>query len=96
MLSRAKARAKRYGREFDLIPEDITVPSICPLLNIPISWDSHVLDNRPSLDRLDNSKGYIKGNAVVISHRANRLKNVADWKELMLLANNLKTLVEES
>jgi hypothetical protein len=39
----------------------------------------------PSLDRIDSSKGYVKGNVRVISHRANLLKNNATVEELKLL-----------
>ena len=28
-----------------------------------------------SLDRVDNKKGYVRGNVVVMSYKANRLKN---------------------
>jgi len=47
-------------------------------------------DNSPSLDRLDNTKGYIKGNIVVISNKANRLKGDATLQELERLVEWLK------
>ena len=43
----------------------------------------------PSLDRIDNTKGYIKGNVKVISWRANAIKKDATLEELKALVNYL-------
>lgn len=40
----------------------------------------------PTLDRLDNTKGYVRGNVIVVSYRANRLKSDATIYELRRLA----------
>ena len=40
-----------------------------------------------SFDRIDNSKGYIKDNLVVVSLRANTIKNVATVKEMYQVAD---------
>lgn len=79
MLAQAKRRAKQHGRDFDLTLNDIKclVVPVCPVLGIPIRWEySHgsSSDNSPSLDRVDNSKGYVKGNVAIISTKANTLK----------------------
>lgn len=84
MLARCKARAKRKNMDFDLTPKDIMMPIICPVLGIPLeyvqgkggSWNS------PSLDRIDNSKGYVKGNVQIISKRANSIKSDASFDEI--------------
>lgn len=39
-------------------------------------------ENSPSIDRLDNTKGYVKGNINIISWRANRIKSDATLDEL--------------
>lgn len=44
----------------------------------------------PSVDRLDATKGYEPGNVVIISVRANTLKNNATADELQLVANWLR------
>lgn len=96
VLAQAKSRAKRLSLEFDLDVNDIVVPKICPVLNIPIKKNSvsgwH--DDSPSLDRIDNNKGYVKDNIRVISNRANRLKCDATLKELELIlidARNIRS-----
>lgn len=39
-------------------------------------------DNSPTVDRINNKLGYIKGNVKVISWRANRIKNNGNKEEL--------------
>ena len=82
----AKGRAKRRGIEFNISISDIFVPDVCPHLGIELSTESSELDFRPSLDRKNPSKGYTKDNVMVISHRANRLKNNSSGDELLVLA----------
>lgn len=79
----AKHRAKKYGLEFNIDPSDIIIPEVCPVLGIPLAKDNnvHCRDNSVSLDRIDNSKGYVKGNVCVISFRANQLKNSGTLEE---------------
>jgi hypothetical protein len=83
MLLSAKFRAKRDNRIFDLKKEDITVPSHCPVLGIPLACgtrESH--DNAPTLERIHQNEGYVKSNVMVISYRANRIKNDASLEEI--------------
>jgi len=75
LLARAKNRAKREGIEFDITLKDIVIPTHCPVLNIVLEIGEPNAPNAPSLDRIDNTKGYIRGNVCVISWRANHLKN---------------------
>lgn len=92
-IARVKGRAKELGLEYNLTDEDFTIPKTCPLLNIPLFFPEHGrCSNTPSMDRKDNSKGYIKGNVHVVSYRANAIKNNASIYELELLLENLKKL----
>ena len=45
-------------------------------------------DHVPSIDRIDDSKGYTKENVWVISFQANRMKNTASRTELTTFAQN--------
>ena len=77
--------------EFNIEPSDVVVPDVCPVLGINLVRSQrkrgHKLDSSPSLDRIRNDKGYIKGNVVVVSFRANRLKSDASADELLRVAN---------
>ena len=68
------------GRDFDLSLEDIVIPDRCPVLDVEFVYGDP--DWTYSIDRLDNSKGYVKGNIIIVSNRANRLKNDATKEEL--------------
>jgi len=83
LFRRAKRRARENGLEFDISIEDVIIPKICPVLGIPIESDveNPNLANCPSIDRVDNTKGYVKGNIQVISFRANNLKSSGSIEE---------------
>ena len=90
MWRRAKARAVRKDLDFNIEIEDIEIPKMCPILKIPLfvsTGKSGAYKNSPSLDRIDSSKGYIKGNIQVISQLANSMKGAANWEELKLFAD---------
>lgn len=83
----ARHRAKQKGLPFDLSHEDIYIPRFCPALGIPLRAGRGVLaDSSPTLDRISPAAGYVRGNVLVVSNRANRLKGDATWSELIRLA----------
>jgi len=91
MVSHAKSRATEKGIEFDITTDDIQIPDVCPVLGIPIfKGNGKRTDNSPTLDRIDNSKGYVKGNVMVISHRANLIKNSASIREVELILEYMR------
>ena len=93
LLKAAKARAKKYGHEFNIEVEDIIIPEYCPLLDlkIEIRRGGHgPQDCSPSLDRIDNTKGYVKGNVWVISWLANKMKATATDEQLLTFALNVQ------
>lgn len=86
LLSSCKHRATRQGLDFNLSIEDIVIPEFCPVLRIPLySSSQQRTDNTPTVDRIDNSKGYTKDNIVVCSWRANKLKSDASILELKMI-----------
>lgn len=91
---KVKHKCKQSGQEFSIQLEDIIIPEYCPLLGIKLD-PTGARDSLPSLDRKDNSKGYIPGNVWVISVLANTMKNKATKEQLMSFAHNILKFVGE-
>lgn len=71
---------------FNLTEVDITLPARCPVLGIPLETGVGAsIDASPTLDRVRPEWGYIRGNVLVISNRANRLKSDATLGELQAI-----------
>lgn len=88
IFDRARSRASKKGLDFDIEVSDIVIPEFCPALGIPlVRATGHLTDNSPSIDRIDSTKGYIKGNIAIISNRANRIKSNSTPTELRRIAN---------
>jgi hypothetical protein len=92
----AKYRARDERSVFAITVEDIIAvwpqDGKCPVLGIPLVVNRVRLgDNSPSLDRINPHGGYVPSNIIIMSHKANRIKNnetdpaifraVADWME---------------
>jgi hypothetical protein len=91
MLINARARAKKRGLDFNIDLFDVKIPNVCPILDIPIMiGEDKTLSNSPTIDRVDNNKGYTKGNVRVISHRANSMKNNNTLETLEKLIQYIK------
>lgn len=84
----AKGSAKKRGIPFDLRVEDVIIPELCPVLGVPMC---RFTEYTPSIDRINNSLGYVKENIQVISKKANVMKSSATPEELLAFANWIKT-----
>lgn len=91
IYNRIKQSAKKRNIEFTLTLAELnslTFPITCPILGIPLKFNRERLqDNSYSIDRIDSSIGYNIDNIVVISWKANRLKNNATKEELQQISN---------
>ncbi len=88
---KAKRNARRRKCEFNLKPEDIDVPELCIYLEVKLSYNKKD-KNEPfyfSIDRIDSTKGYIKGNIQIISLLANTMKNSSSNEQLVMFAKNV-------
>lgn len=88
LLLGLETKAKRRGLECSLTKDDLIVPECCPVFGT--KWDWSNKDTVPSLDRVDNSKGYVAGNVKVISYKANRLKSDAMISDIEKVLDYMK------
>lgn len=95
LLSRAKQLSKRRGEICTLTLDDIQIPVVCPILGKPFDFSRKnglYRKNTPSVDRIDNNKGYTKDNVWIISRLANTMKNCASREELIQFGKWTATL----
>jgi len=95
MLNNSKQRAKRNNIEHNISLDDIIIPDSCPVLKIKLETGdrkNHI--NAPSIDRIDNTKGYTKDNIMIMSTKANMLKKDATLDDLILLGEWAKIIKE--
>jgi hypothetical protein len=95
MWWRAKKRSEKSGIEFNIEIADIKIPINCPVFNFPfeVGVGKGPSDKSPSLDRIDNTKGYVKDNIQVISFKANKIKNdcnVEDVEKILCFMKSQK------
>ncbi|QIG73052.1 postulated decoy of host sigma factor protein [Rhizobium phage RHph_N3_19] len=94
ILRKLQSSSKRRNSEFDLEKEDIIIPEVCPVFGTPFEIGTRYA---PSVDRIDNSKGYVKGNVQIMSWMANSMKNSASVEQLIEFAEwVLRTYKDET
>jgi hypothetical protein len=86
-LHSIKDRAKNKKVSFDLDTQDIIPPPCCPVFGFPLVRNTRTEFNSPSVDRIDPTKGYVKGNVQVISQLANAMKQDATPEQLLMFAD---------
>lgn len=88
----AKGRAKTRGIEFSIEFEDIPpMGEKCPIFRVPFSSpEAGRSPYSPSLDRIDPTKGYVKGNVWIVTYRANLIKNDGSLEEHQMIADSMR------
>lgn len=92
-----RRRVQRTGHEFSISPEDVRAAwpadGCCPALGIPMplpgsrrSGKCGPRPDSPTVDRVDNARGYVPGNIAIISWHANRIKSSACADEITRVA----------
>lgn len=84
-----KTRCEKLNIEFNLDYNDFIIPEKCPIFNTKLIVGGKRSNNSPSIDRIDNNKGYIKGNTWIISDRANRLKSNLSKEDLFTFCTKM-------
>lgn len=74
----------------------MSFPITCPILGIPLKFNRGTTeDNSYSFDRIDSTKGYVIDNLIIVSWKANRLKNNATTEELEKISEFYKNIKKE-
>lgn len=89
-------QSKKAGIEYNLTAEylESIFPDVCPIYGTEWVMFDKSDDRSPALDRIDPSKGYIRGNVAYISARANRIKYDATPEELEKIAEWVRMFKE--
>lgn len=94
LLISARHRAKKNNLPFNIELEDISIPEYCPILEIKLERKEYGKNgsfqpSSPSLDKIVPELGYVKGNVIVISMKANAMKYNATKEELVNFSKNI-------
>jgi len=91
-LCALRHRAKKNGFPFDIDIDDLMAAynPVCPYLGIALRIDAKRNSGESlSVDKIDPTKGYVKGNIEIISMKANKMKDNATGEELVKFANRV-------
>jgi hypothetical protein len=102
MLASAKSRAKECNLQFDINMEYLwsIATDHCPVDSLPFDWERRLETDKslplttPSLDRIDSSQGYIKGNVKIIGWKWNAKKSNMNLNDLLLLVEYVRSATE--
>lgn len=89
---RQSARARHLAFDLDEAYLRSIWVDVCPMLGLLLKRTPGDHDSSHSVDRIDSTRGYIKGNVHIISLRANRIKNNATVEEIEKIAAYLRSL----
>ena len=96
IIRNSKYCAKRRNIEFSIKYTDFELPEVCPILGIKLEYGAGHDGNAPqhaTLDRIDNTKGYVPGNVMIVSRLANAMKNEASFNQLQTFITNYSYLI---
>jgi hypothetical protein len=99
MINSAKKRAKKSKLEININANYIRsiwpLDNKCPILEEKfVSGKNVISKNSATIDRIDNSKGYVMGNIMIVSALVNSVKNNAKIEELKIILKNWKKTEE--
>jgi len=94
LIGNARRRALERGMPFDLTAQDIVEiwdeqSGLCYWFKVPMQWKDDVGPRHPmipTIDRTDNSRGYVRSNVVLACWGANAAKGACDleeWEEFL-------------
>jgi hypothetical protein len=86
MFRRVKTKCKSRNIDFDLKLDDIVkiysnFEGLCPYCENKMIADDE--KKKPSLDRIDNSKGYVQNNCLLVCLECNHQKHYLSKKQII-------------
>jgi hypothetical protein len=93
-----RVKYNSHNHKVGITLDDIIPVDVCPYLGIKLSYEyeDRNSDNYATIDRIDPSKGYIKGNIEVVSLKSNRMKNKTTELELLQFSISAMELLKEN
>ena len=95
----ARKRALRKGVPFELSKQDVyaLAGEACPVFGTKFDFvgNGRIVPESPSLDRIVPSLGYVHGNVVIISMRANTIKQNATADEIQRVVDWLRSMKDK-
>lgn len=95
----ARRRTKGKGVPFNLTIDYVEsiLTDCCPIFNTEFKWigNKKTLDTSPTLDRIVPALGYVIGNVVVISNKANSIKSAYTAADIFTVASWLQTIEDQ-
>lgn len=91
MIRDARYRSSKRNIPFTLTLDDIYIPILCPVFGFKL-LKGHP-NRAPNLDRIIPEMGYVRGNVIVVSALANRIKSDAAINQIRLVADFYETLL---
>lgn len=95
-ITHKKNERKNKGIYINIEPYDIEINEFCPFFETKLNYNSTIGRGTSfrdphaySIDRIDNSKGYVKGNVMILSRLANTMKRDATIPELKTFCTNI-------
>lgn len=91
LINCTRQTAKLKGLDHNITENDLELPTLCPLLGIPIDYTAGNGKTmlKPSVDRINPELGYIKGNVELMSSLANTMKSKATPEQLVFFAREI-------
>jgi hypothetical protein len=84
LLAACRTRSRRLKIPCTITPADIPVPEFCPVFGVPLVLNRGCMAyNSATVDRIDPSLGYVPGNVIVVSSKANAIKHNATAAEIL-------------
>jgi hypothetical protein len=80
-------RARKRSIPFNLTVDDVVIPEKCPVLGFELVRSvGSIKYNSASVDRIVPELGYVKGNIIVVSLKANMIKTNAKVEDIIKVA----------